>query len=188
MSMAMVSRRFAGYAKKGKGKPRPRVVRQPTVKDKDDLVGDEARPQRAMAAFVPRQLPPTAWWQKAWKPAAISVGLLACCWFAFVVVNSSNQSSSNYAADSRSYSSASPSSMGISSRRGGQAAAYPGNTGATESIVLSDRSTPTDESFRATAYVRKKVSLPNKVSLSHMSGECVVKGGGVEDIVECLRK
>lgn len=179
MGVSMVRRRIAGYAKV-KGKPRAPL---PQRKKSDEMVGEPARPHTPMAAFAPRQLPPKTWWQKAWKPVVGALGVLACCGFAYFVVNSSSRTSYDYSADSAQYprTTSSSSSMSSAARRGGQAAAYPGSTGAPENLVLSNRSTPTDESFRASAYARKKVSLPN------ISGDCVVKGGSL-DIAECLRR
>lgn len=184
MGIAMVRRRIAGYAKV-KGKAKPRAPLPPRKKAEDEeMVGEAARVYTPMAAVAPRQLPPRSWWQKAWKPAAGSVGVLLCCGFAYFVLNSSSRSSYDYSAEAVQYPRTSSASAGVSSvsRRSGQASAYPGNNVATGNIVLSNRSTPTDESFRATAYVRKKVSLPN------LSGDCVVKASGGLDIGECLRQ
>jgi hypothetical protein len=179
MGMAMVRRRIAGYAKV-KGKPRP-----PQRKDAVEMARERARPSAPMVAFAPRQLPPRSWWQKALMPVAGSVGVLVCCGFAYLVFNSANLPSYDYSAETAQYprTSSSSSSMASSPRRSGQAAAYPGNNEGTGNPVLSNRSTPTDESFRASVYAHKKVSLP-KI----LSGDCVIKAGGDLDIGECLRR
>ena len=181
MGMAMVRRRIAGYAKVKGRKPRPPL---PLRQDDWEMVGERARPYVPMVALGPRPAPPRSWWQKAWKPFASSVGVLLCCGFAYIVFNSSSRPSYRDATEAAQYPRTASASSGVSSspRRSGRTSSYPGNEGAPDTIVLSNRSTPTDESFRASAYVRKKVSLPN------ISGDCVVKGSGSRDIGECLRQ
>lgn len=179
MGMAMVRRRIAGYAKVTR-KPRAPL---PKRKKDDELVGEQARPSAPMAAFNPRKAQPKTWWQKALKPAAIALTLLLGAGLAYLVLKSPARPAYDYSADTAQYPrTPSSAAMSAAARRSGHTFGTSSSEGGTDGVVVSNRSTPTDDSFRASGYVRKKVLLPN------ISGECVVKGNGTRDIGDCLRR
>lgn len=183
MAIAMVRRRIAGYAKvKRKRAPLPKK----SGPDDGPMVGEAVRVYAPMAA-VGRSGAPRSQWQKLWKPMVLGTGLLVGCIVAFMVMKSPSRSYSA-GVERQDYPKTSPLSasrvVGASAaRRSGQSAGgnAPGNVGGGEMVVLVNRNAPTDDSFRAGAYVRQKVFLPN------VSGDCVVTGNGARDIDECLR-
>lgn len=179
MSMTLVSRRVIPPSRKA---PQKRQAPPPPRREESgDMVGERAKPFAAFAA-PRRPPPPQTWWQKALKPAAISLGVLVSCGFAYILYKASPTPSSGNNTDFAAYSGATTSGGGAAARRAGRAGVYPGNEGAMAPIDLSARTGLTDESFLATAYVRRKVSLPN------ISGNCVVTGNGSRDVGECLRQ
>jgi hypothetical protein len=181
MAMAMVRRRIAGYAKvKRKRVPLPKK----NSAAEEQMVGEAVRVYAPMAA-VGRPLAQRSAWQRLWKPSVIGFGLLIGCIAAFMAMKSPARYSYAPAVERQDYpKTASVSAsriVGASSARRAQSGS--GGTGyvGDDAVVLSNRSAPTDESFRAGAYIRQKVFLPN------VSGECVVTGSG-GDIGECLRQ
>lgn len=185
MGMSMVRRRIAGYAKadprKKKHAPLPR--RKSSSPDDDVLVGEEAVESRPFMAVSPRPRPEPTLLGRTWKPAVGAVAALLLIGVGYFVFGGSgyDRSYSSYreasSSPARSYS-----GQGSAPRRGAAPQEYPGNGGAAAPVSLADRALPTDESFRASNYVRKKVNLPN------ISGECVIKGDGAKDFGECLRR
>lgn len=192
MGVSMVRRRIAGYAKV-KPKPRAPAPRR-NDDDNEQMVGERPKPSAPLAAFAVRQAPQRTWWQKAGKPIAIAAGILVLCGVAFMALKDTVQFASGYSTSANSNSSASSSSAhsgaDSSPRRGGQSSAYPDGHAGAEEVVLSNRSIPTDESFLAAGYARRKVALPKAApsGAPGMTGECVVTGGGITDINECLRQ
>jgi hypothetical protein len=184
MAIAMVRRRIAGYAKvKRKRAPLPKKSNGP---DDGPMVGEAVRVYAPMAA-VGRSGAPRSQWQKLWKPVFFGSGLLVGCIVAFLVMKSPSRSYSP-APERQDYPKTSPLSasrvVGASAaRRSGPTTSSngQGNVGGGEMVVLVNRNAPTDDSFRAGAYVRQKVFLPNA------SGDCVVSGGS-DDIGDCLRR
>lgn len=182
MAMAMVRRRIAGYAK-GKKKRAPVPRRS---EPNEEMVGEQAVRMYSPMAAVGRTIAPKPWWHGIWKSLAIGSGVIVGCVLAFAVIKSPTRSYADTAAERRDYprSAVLPHSRvvgAVEARRG-----ETGVTGAKEDagsreIVLSNRAAPTDMSFQATAYVRKKVYLPE------ISGNCVV-GNGSQDMGECLRR
>lgn len=184
MAMAMVRRRIAGYAKvKRKSAPLPKK----SGPADGPMVGDEVRVYAPLAA-VGRTGAPRSTWQKLWKPVVIGSGLLVGCIVAFMVMKSPTRAYSG-GVERQDYPKSSSLSashvVGASAaRRSGAAPSSngQGNLGGGEMVVLVNRTAPTDASFRASAYVREKVFLPN------VSGDCVVGGNGARDINDCLRQ
>lgn len=182
MAVSMVRRRIAGYVK---ANPRSKKKHAPLPKrsEEETMVGEAAIVSRPFVAPVRR--PPPTFFERAWKPAAGVLGALLALTIGILIFNSPGRSSS-YSSYRETTTSPAPQSYtgpGTSPRRnGGAAQEYPGNGGAAPPISLADRALPTDESFRATAYVRKKVNLPN------ISGECVISGGNAKDFGDCLRR
>lgn len=186
MALSMVRRRVAGYTK-ARPKHRPRAP-QREPRDDEQMVGEQARPAAPMSAMGARRAPSrSSPWQKAAKPATVAAGILLFCGIAFVALKDTVRFASGYRAAGESSHAAASSGAGLSSRRGGQSSEYPRGSADTVEVVLSNRSAPTDESFLAAGYARKKAVLPAAAD-SGVSGECVVKGGGVADINECLRQ
>lgn len=182
MSMTLVSRRVVGYVKgkpKAKARKRPQAPPEPSEK----VIGGPARPFTPFAVHKAVAVPAQNWWLRSWRPAALSIGALLCCAFAFYAMRDLVGPSAERSARSATVTTTQSRAVGTSSSRQGarSAAVYPGNDTHTGEVVLSQRSLPTDESFRATAYVRKK-ALPN------ISGTCVVRGSGARDIGDCLRR
>lgn len=181
MSTTTVSRRVIFTKMKKTRKPRVPLPRRPSPSD--EMVGEQAKPFVFLGGTVPRAVPASPWWQKALRPAAIALGVLVCGACAYFLANQSSRPSYDRGAETRASAASSTSGGARPSRvRIAQSSAYPGGDSVVEPIVLSNRAAPTDASFRATAYVRKKVSLPN------ISGNCVVSDSGSRDIGECLRR
>lgn len=181
MAMAMVRRRIAGYAKvKKKRVPLPKK----SGPADGPMVGDAVRVYAPLAA-VGRSGASRSRWQTLWKPVVIGASLLVGCIVAFMVMKSPSRSYPP-AYERQDYPKTSALSasriVGASAaRRSGSASSNgQGNVGGGEMVVLVNRGVPTDDSFRASAYVREKVFLPN------VSGDCVV--GGALDINDCLRQ
>ncbi len=182
MAMAMVRRRIAGYAKvKKKRIPVPRR-KDPS----EEMVGEAAVRIYAPMAAVGRSVEAKPWWHGIWKPLAIGSGVTAGCLIAFFVMKGpgGGDSSSRSAERNEYHRSVSlPHSRTVGAvevRRGG--ASFAGERAAPQEVVLSQRSAPSVESFRAAGYTRKKVYLPE------ISGNCTVGGSGAQDIAECLRQ
>jgi hypothetical protein len=117
------------------------------------------------------------------KPTAIFVGVAALGGAVYLIGKSRPPSyDDSPAREVRSMASSLPSRATPALPRAARATDHAGAQERTEPVVLSQRAAPTDESFLATAYVRKKVSLP------HLSGECTVSGGGSRDVAACLRQ
>jgi len=182
MAMAMVRRRIAGYAKvKRKRIPAPRRV------DPNEQMVGEAATVRVYAprAAVGRSVVAKPWWHGIWKPLAIGSGVTAGCLIAFFFMKSPGGDSSSRTAERNEYhrSVSLPHSRVVGAvevRRGG--ASFAGERAAPQEVVLSQRSAPSADSFRASGYARKKVYLPE------ISGNCTVGGSGTQDIAECLRQ
>lgn len=186
MAIAMVRRRIAGYAKvKRKRAPLPKKSHGP---EDGPMVGETTVRVYAPMAAVGRSVPRQSAWQRLWKPAVLGSGLLIGCIVAFMSLKSPARTSYSTAERQDYPKTASLSASRVvgasAARRGGQSAGgnAPGNVGGGEMVVLVNRNAPTDDSFRAGAYVRQKVFLPN------VSGDCVVTGNGARDIDECLRQ
>lgn len=185
MGMSMVRRRIAGYAKvdprKKKHAPLPRRKSNP---DDDVMVGEEAVVSQPFMAVSPRPRPEPTLMERARKPILGAVAALVALGLGLAVFGGFGSSGRSYADAAREYDRASQTQAATTPRRGNAVAQeYPGNGGAVAPVSLADRALPTDASFRATAYVRKKVNLPNA------SGECVIRGGeGARDFGECLRR
>ncbi|CAG0963784.1 hypothetical protein RHDC4_00853 [Rhodocyclaceae bacterium] len=183
MGMSMVRRRIAGYAKadprKKKHAPLPKRKSDPN----EEMVGEEAVVSQPFMAVSPRPRPAPTLMEKARKPILGAVAALVALGLGLAVFGGFGTGRS-YADAAREYERASQVQASTTPRRGNAVAQeYPGNGGAVAPVSLADRALPTDESFRATAYVRKKVNLPNA------SGECVIRGGeGARDFGECLRR
>lgn len=185
MGMSMVRRRIAGYVK---ANPRSKKKHAPLPRRRDDsddevMVGEAAVESRPFMAVSPRRQPEPTLLQKAWKPVVGALAALLVAGVGFLVFGGSGyeRSYSSYRETARSSPAPSQAGAGSAPRRAaGQE--YPGNGGAAPPVSLADRALPTDESFRATAYVRKKVDLPN------ISGNCVIRGDGARDMDECLRR
>lgn len=174
MGMAIVRRRVVGYAKLKRKRPAPPPRREAS----EAMVGEAAKPSRPFAA--PKPPPPASWWQKAWKPAAVSIGALLAIGLTLLVAGSPAGSRA-----SASYADTASSAPGNLPRKGGgHKFDYPAVAAAGESASPSGRALQTDESFLASAYVRKKPVAPR----ASASGDCVVKGGGSRDVAECLRR
>lgn len=180
MSTTTVSRRVIFTKMKKTRKPRVPLPRRPSPSD--EMIGEEAKPFVFHGGTVPRPVTVGPWWQKALRPAAISLGVLVCAAGAYFLSSQTSRSSYDRGTEARAAAASSSVGAGRSRVRIAQSSAYPGGEAAVEPVVLSNRAAPTDESFRATAYVRKKVSLPN------ISGNCVVGESGGRDIGECLRR
>lgn len=181
MGMSMVRRRIAGYAKvdprKKKHAPLPRRKSDPN----EEMVGEEAVVSQPFMA-APRPRPEPTRLERAKKPILGAVAALLALGIGFAVFGGFGSSGRSYAEAAREYDRASQAQAATTPRRGTAVAQeYPGNGGAVAPVSLADRALPTDESFRATAYVRKKVNLPNA------SGECVIREGA-RDFGECLRR
>lgn len=182
MAMAMVRRRIAGYAKvKKKRIPVPR-----RMDPNEQMVGEEAVVRvYAPSAAVGRAVEAKPWWHGIWKPLAIGSGVTVGCLIAFFVMKAPGGDSSSRSAERNEYhrSVSLPHSRTVGAvevRRGG--ASFAGERAAPQEVVLSQRSAPSVESFRAAGYTRKKVYLPE------ISGNCTIGGGGAQDITECLRQ
>lgn len=181
MGMSIVRRRIAGYAKadprKKKHAPLPRRKSDPN----EEMVGEAAVERAPFMAVSPRARPEPTWMERARMPVLGAVAALVVLGLGLAIFGSFGQPT--YADVAREYDRASQTQASTTPRRSAAVAQeYPGNGGAIVPVSLADRSLPTDESFRATAYVRKKVNLPN------ISGECVIKGDGAKDFGECLRR
>lgn len=194
MAMAMVRRRFAGYVKiKGKKKaPLPRRTSSPPSADEPMVGGEAAVRVYAPMAAVGRGVEAKPWWHGLWKPLAIGSGVAVGCLIAFFVMKAPARSPAPTTVERPEY----PRSVSLShsrvvgasaARNGGAGPTGAGYVGGSDEVVLSNRAAQTDDSFRATGYVRKKVDLPEKVYMPEISGSCVVKAGG-GDIGECLRR
>lgn len=179
MGISMVRRRIAGYAKVN---PRSKKKHAPLPKRSEDdvMVGEAAAVQQVFMA-APRRQPERTLLEKAWKPIGGAVAALLVLGLGLVMFGGVGGSGRTYADAAREYDRGTQ-VQASTPRRTGPTQEYPGNGGAVAPISLADRSLPTDESFRATAYVRKKVNLPN------ISGECVISGGNAKDFSECLRR
>ena len=174
MGMTIVRRRVVGYVKKTR-KPH---VPLPRKRDTDEMVGERAKPFRPLAAFVSKKPDRDGWWRRAWKPAALLAGIVAGAALIYSLAGSLHPASSS----DRSVARVSAPAPSSSLRNNSKAVAYPNDQAGVVEVQLSNRALPTDESFLATAYVRRKVSLPN------ISGNCVVTGDGSRSIGECLRQ
>ena len=179
MSMSMVSRRVAGY-RKGKRKsmapPPPRAAQEESLRES----------AQRFAPFAVRAAPPTGFWsQKSLlKGMALLGGAIVCGGLAYFVLKEGGNASSSsaYAPPARTEFAAARPPSDPSFRRQSRVSVSAGGQTPAHSVAGADRALPTDNSFLATAYVRKKVSLPN------ISGVCVVKGNGSIDVAECLRR
>lgn len=175
MSMTMVSRRVMNIKVKRTSKPRVPLPRRSTS---DEMVGEKAKPF-VMRAAAPRVEAPRAWWQKAIKPAAICAGILVCAGFGYLLSNASSRSSYERTTEVRS---APVPTVSFGRQRGVTLADGMPGQAISENIALSNRPTPDERSFRASGYVRSKVALPN------ISGNCVVRDRGEQDVGACLRR
>jgi hypothetical protein len=179
MTMTTVSRRVAGFAKvKKAAKPHAPMPRR----DTPNVMGGRRTTPVVTVPVERKEAIQRTWWQRAAKPVGMAIGALACCGCIFVVATAKPAATGTlyaYRADSESAPVTAPSRAAQTSTG---ASLYSGSDAPQQEIVLSNRSTPTDESFLASAYVRRKVSLPN------ISGNCVVTGSGSRDVGECLRQ
>lgn len=189
MSMSMVRRRVAGFAKVKRKKqppaPRPGAAQQ---------AGSGEVRVYAPSAAVGRAVAPKAWWQGLLKPLGIGSGLALAGLATFVIINSPSRPASAATTERYEYprSASLPHSRVVgaaAARTGGPAfagAKEEGPGGGREMVVLVHRGPQTAESFRAAAYTRKKVDLPDgKIYVTATSGECVVGAGG--SLGDCLR-
>ncbi len=180
MTMTVVSRRVVGFAK-----TKRKVVPQlPPKQASDELVGEPARPFAMLARRAVPDSPKKNGWQRLWKPAAILIVAVACFGLAYYSITSSRSPLAEYSASNErpSHASSRHSGSGMSMREGARSSGSSQVSERQVPVVLSERTLPTDDSFRATAYVRRKLSFPN------ISGVCVVKGSGSRDIGDCLRR
>lgn len=183
MAMAMVRRRIAGFAKiKRKRVPLPKKT-DPNAA----MVGGEARVYSPMAA-VGRPVVRKSFWQVYGKLTLAGIVVLIACIVAFATMRSPSRPNYDVTADRQDYpktASASRSRIvgAVATRSGGQAAddGRLSGIGGGEMVLLTNRAAQTDDSFRASAHVRK-------VFLPEISGNCVVTGSGSRDIGECLRQ
>lgn len=202
MAMAIVRRRFAGFVKvKAKKKaPLPRRPSSSTPDTNEQMVGDAAVVRvYAPRAAVGRAVEAKPWWHGLWKPLAIGGGVAVGCLIAFLIMKAPARSPSGSSVERPEY----PRSVSLShSRVVGAAAARngaagptgAGHVGGSDEVILSNRAAQTDDSFRASGYVRKApeavdgVAAPAraKVYLPEASGSCVVGGG--RDFGDCLRQ
>lgn len=185
MAMAMVRRRIAGYAKVKRKRPALPRRHDPN----DQLVGEGARVYAPMAA-VGRAVAPPPWWQKYAKPLGFGFLAIVGGLVALLIMKGPSRPAYDSSAERPEY----PRSASLShSRVVGAVAARSGgpamagarsgdHLGGSNEVVLSNRATPSEDSFRATGYARKKVFLPD------ISGNCTVTGSGGKDIGECLRQ
>lgn len=181
MSMSTVRRRVVMVKVKKTHKPHVPLPRRSTSRE---LTGERAKPYVGFAAPAPRVAPPRTWWQKALMPAGIFFGALVCGGFAYAVINASTRPS--YDRTARTAETAPASSPArVSSPRvwGAQASSDHGGRATSDYAAQRDRAAvSSDDSFRASAYARKKAYLPNA------AGDCAVQGRGSRDVGECLRQ
>lgn len=181
MAMAMVRRRIAGYAKVKKKRIPVSRKRDPN----EEMVGEAAVVRvYAPTAAVGRAVEAKPLWHGLWKPLAIGSGVAAGCLIAFFVMKSPGRSGDYSSAQRPEYprSASLPHARVVGASAARHVEATSTGTGGSAEVTLSSRRTQTDDSFRATAYARKKVYLPE------ISGNCVVTGAGARDIAECLRQ
>ena len=139
-------------------------------------------------AAVGRPVVRRPFWQTYWKPTVGGIVAVIACIVVLATIKSPSRSNYDVTADRQDYpktASASRSRIvgAAATRSGGRAAdrSDSGGNGGGETVLQTNRSVQTDDSFRASAHVRR-------VYLPEISGNCVVTGSGSRDIGECLRQ
>jgi len=181
MSMSMVSRRVVGHTK---GKRKSAAPAHQSL-GAGEMIGERAPKFVPMMAGAAPKPAAGIWSQKSLlKGLAMLVGALLCASLAYFVFKGRSDTSRDRTeqAELQVSRAASPAAASPMHRRPGRPAVSAGGQDVSQNPALAERSGLTDTSFLATAYVRKKVALPN------ISGVCTVKANGAIDVEDCLRR
>lgn len=166
----------------------------------EQMVGEAGRGFVPLATHAPEAVVEKAWWQKSWRPVvmllvfATAGGLFAsgAMFLLGKVAPELSSKETNYVdigiKSRKSAHTASQSPLSAPTPQYGSVSSgsyTAGVSSASSEGAIGSMSEPmlaSDESFMASSYVRRKVSLPN------ISGNCVVRGNGSIDVNDCLRR